>query len=159
MRILLILVTLFSFTAAPFAAGAPLNDGKTKKITIKTSAVCGMCKTTIEKALNAVEGVKDADLDVVTKKVKIKYDESKVDAATLRQAISAAGYDADEIPARKKAFDALDDCCKSAKACQAKATGAVETEGAAKAACCEKDKKEACCDKEAGKACKKDTEG
>ena len=153
MRLLLILVTLFSFTAAPFAADAPLTDGRTKKITIKTSAVCSMCKVNIEKALGALEGVKSADLDVVTKNVKIKYDESKVDAATLRQAISAAGYDADEVPARKKAYDALDNCCKSKKACEAKA------EGTAKAACCEKDKKEACCDKTEGKACKKDTEG
>lgn len=117
MRLLLILVTLFSFTAAPFAANLPTEGGKTKKITITTSAVCGMCKTTIEKALVALDGVKSAELDEVTKKVKVKYDESKVDAATLRQAIAAVGYDADDVPARQKAYDKLAGCCKKGSSC------------------------------------------
>ena len=83
----------------------------------------------------------------MSKNVKIKYDESKVDAATLRQTISAAGYDADEVPARKKAYDALDNCCKSQKACDAKAAGSAEVDSSVK-----EGEKGACCDKEKSKA-------
>lgn len=116
MRLLLLFVALFSFGATSFAA-TPTDGGKMKKVTIKTSAICGMCKTTIEKALYALDGVENAELDVVTKKVKIKYDSKQLTEATLRQAISAAGYDADEVPARQKAYDNLPGCCKKGSSC------------------------------------------
>lgn len=119
MRFLFLLLVLFSFTAASEVANAPEVALKTKKATIKTSAICGMCKKTIEKALYALEGVEKAELDVVTKKVKVKYDPDQVDLNTLRQAISAAGYAADDVPARKKAFDKLAECCKMEGACEA----------------------------------------
>lgn len=116
MKFLILLVSLFSFTGTTVDLAVE-DYGKTKKISIKTSAVCGMCKVAIEKALYALEGVKKAELDLVTKKVKIKYDAALVDVATLRQAISATGYDADEVPARKKAYDALPGCCKKGSSC------------------------------------------
>ncbi|MFT7120637.1 MAG: copper chaperone CopZ [Neolewinella sp.] len=110
MRVLAILAVLFAFTAM---AAPP------KKASIQTNAVCEMCQFAIEKALFKIDGVKKAELDLVTKKVKIKYDESVVDLATLRQAISAVGYDADDVPARPAAREALDDCCKGdGKACK-----------------------------------------
>lgn len=117
MQFLILLVSFFSFAATP-AATAPAIDGdKLEKVTIKTSAVGEMCKVTIEKALYALEGVEKAELDLVTKKVKVKYDADMVDVATMRQAISAAGYDADDIPARPKAKAALPKCCKKGKSC------------------------------------------
>ena len=111
MRIFLAIAALFTFVAM-----AP----PVKKVTIQTNAVCEMCERNIESALRAVEGVKDADLDLVTKKVKIKYDEDVVDLATLRQAISAAGYEADEVPARPKARENLANCCKRGDEAKAK---------------------------------------
>lgn len=38
---------------------------------------CGMCKTTIEKAANSVEGVAEANWDVDKKKVEVSFDETK----------------------------------------------------------------------------------
>ena len=86
-----------------------------KKITIQTNAICGMCKTNIESSLAALEGVENAELDLVTKKVKIKYDAKVIDENTLRQAIANTGYDADDVPARPKAQEALAACCKPKK--------------------------------------------
>lgn len=103
MRNLLFFVALFGF----FAMAAP-----PKKVTIQTNAICGMCETNIESGLLAIEGVKKADLDLVTKKVKIKFDADLVDVATLRQAIANVGYNADDVPARPKAQEALAACCK-----------------------------------------------
>jgi len=103
MRNLLFLVALCGF----FAMAAP-----PKKVSIQTNAICEMCQSKIEKTLFALEGVKRAELDMVTKKVKIKYDEDLIDVATLRQAIASVGYNADDVPARPKAQAALDACCK-----------------------------------------------
>ena len=110
---LVLAVGLFAMAAPP------------KKIVIQTNAICGMCKTNIETSLAALEGVKSAELDLVTKKVKIKYDKDVLDAATLRQAIANTGYSADDVPARPKAQEALAACCKpKGNACCADATKA-----------------------------------
>jgi copper chaperone CopZ len=103
MRNLLLFVALFGFLAM---AAPP------KKIVIQTNAICGMCKTNIETSLNGMEGVKTAELDLVTMKVKIKFDDKVVDADMLRQAIANTGYNADDVPARPKAQEALAACCK-----------------------------------------------
>ncbi|WP_020570559.1 heavy-metal-associated domain-containing protein [Neolewinella persica] len=115
MRQLILFVALFGF----IAMAAP-----TEKIIIQTNAICGMCKTSIEASLTALEGVKSAELDLVTKKVKIKYDDKVLDAATLRQAIANTGYNADDVPARPKAQEALAACCKPKEACAKEAAGA-----------------------------------
>lgn len=105
---------LFIVALGFFAMAAP-----PKKIVIQTNAICGMCETNIETGLLAIEGVQKADLDLVTKKVKIKYDADLVDVATLRQAIANVGYNADDVPARPKAQEALAACCKPKKAAAA----------------------------------------
>lgn len=117
MRNLFLLVAVFGFLAM---AAPP------KKVLIQTNAICGMCKTNIETSLTALEGVKSAELDLVTKKVKIKYDDDVLDVATLRQAIANTGYNADDVPARPKAQEALAACCKpkEAKACAEGTAGA-----------------------------------
>lgn len=88
-------------------------------IKIQTSAVCGMCKDRIEGTLNAIDGVEEARLDLTTKKVKIKFDDSKQSEASLKAIITKIGYAADDLPADETAFNALPGCCKSAKACAA----------------------------------------
>ncbi|MEM6772538.1 MAG: heavy metal-associated domain-containing protein [Bacteroidota bacterium] len=103
MRILALLAVFFAFTAMA---------ATTQKVSIKTNACCETSQYLIEKALNKIEGVVRCELDLVTQKVKIKYDDSKVDVATLRQAIANTGFKADELPARPKAYDALPICCK-----------------------------------------------
>jgi len=112
MRFIVLFVSLFVFTAV-----APNPPENLKKVRIKTSANCGMCKAAIEKALYALEGVAHAELDLVTRKVKVSYDSEQQDVNTLRQAIAAAGYDADEVPARPKAYEALPGCCKKEGSC------------------------------------------
>jgi mercuric ion binding protein len=79
---------------------------------IQTSAQCDMCKLTIEDALKGMDGLYKADLDVTTQKLLVKYDPAKVNLGDIRQRVSAAGYDADEVAAEKSAYDALPACCK-----------------------------------------------
>ena len=129
MRFLTLIVAVFTLAAM---AAPP------KKVVIQTNAICAMCKTNIETALSTLEGVVKAELDLVTKKVKIKYDEDIIDVATLRQAIANTGYTADEVPARPKAREALAFCCRkdvetktgSAKSGKNCATSCTDKEGA-----------------------------
>lgn len=102
---------LFMFLAAGLAFAASAQSAN-EKIVIKTSAVCEMCKTTIEGALYKLDGVKSAYLNVNTKEVKVKYDGTVVSADNIKAAIVMAGYDADEIPADEAAYGNLQGCCK-----------------------------------------------
>lgn len=81
-------------------------------VQIKTSAICGDCKKTIETALNYTKGVKKAHLDVDSKMVTVVFRADKTDPDKIKLAISKAGYDADSIPANPKAYARLKDCCK-----------------------------------------------
>lgn len=103
MRILALIAVFFAFTAM---------SANTQKVSIQTNACCETSQFIIEKALNKLDGVKRCEVDLVTQKVKIKYDDSKLDVATLRQAIAGTGFKADDLPARPKAYDALPNCCK-----------------------------------------------
>jgi copper chaperone CopZ len=111
MRLLLFLAALISLTAVAPVTAPPA------KAKIKTSAVCGMCKDAIESALLELPGVESAELDLTTRKVKVKYDKDQISLAQLRQGIAAAGYDADDVPALPRAYDALPGCCKKDSEC------------------------------------------
>ncbi|MBB6612051.1 heavy-metal-associated domain-containing protein [Pontibacter sp. Tf4] len=91
-------------------AQAQTNGQQTIKI--KTSAVCDMCKTTLEKAMAYEKGVKSSSLDVDSKVLTVTFDSRKTDAAKIKKAVTETGYDADELPAQERAYNKLDDCCK-----------------------------------------------
>ena len=84
----------------------------TEEVKIKTSAVCEMCKASIEKALSVEKGVKSAKLDVSSKVVTVVYRKDKTNADKIRTAVSKTGYDADQVPADTKAYEKLHPCCK-----------------------------------------------
>jgi periplasmic mercuric ion binding protein len=101
-----ILILLLLTTSTLFAQ----KDVET--ITIKTSAVCEMCKETIEKEMAFTKGVTSASLDVETAILTVSYKASKTNPANIRKAINRIGYDADDSPAEPKAYDGLHHCCK-----------------------------------------------
>lgn len=79
---------------------------------ILTSAECVPCKKKIEKELSFEKGVKKVTVDLDTKIATVVYLKEKTNADIIRIAISKIGYDADAVPADKKAYDRLPDCCK-----------------------------------------------
>jgi len=81
-------------------------------LSVKTSAVCVMCKERIETALAYEKGVKSATLNVDDKIATIVYNPVKTSPGQLRKVISKIGYDADSIPADQKAYEKLPACCK-----------------------------------------------
>ena len=81
-------------------------------ITIKTSAQCESCKKRIENNMAFAKGVKKVSLDVDTKVLTLTYDKKKTSTEKLKKSVAKIGYDADELPADKKAYDKLPKCCK-----------------------------------------------
>lgn len=79
---------------------------------IKTSAVCDMCKETLEKTMAYEKGVKESDLDVSSKILTVTFDTTKTSLANIRMAIAKVGYDADHVAADEKAYHRLHACCK-----------------------------------------------
>ncbi|PWI29013.1 heavy metal transporter [Flavobacteriaceae bacterium LYZ1037] len=73
---------------------------------------CGMCKTTIEKAANSVEGVSSANWDVDKKKIDVSFDDTKTDAMAIHNAIAASGYDTEKATGNLDAYENLPGCCK-----------------------------------------------
>ena len=99
-----VLVTLFSLDS--FATE------KFDTIQIKTSSQCEMCKETIEKQMAFEKGVKSAVLDVESSVLTVVYNKKKTNPDLIRVAVSEVGYDADDVPAGKEAYENLHNCCK-----------------------------------------------
>ena len=88
------------------------NEESTVTLIRTPSMVCGSCAKTIKNAIVRIEGVEDVNSDLDKKTVSVKYLPSKVNLEKLEQAITAAGYDANDKKRDKDAYDKLDKCCK-----------------------------------------------
>ena len=110
------LKVLFTFLfLAFFGLNVQAQGKKTETVKIKTSAVCDMCKATIEKGIAYEKGVQNVNLDVPTQMLTVEYRADKTNVEVLRAAVNKLGYDADEAVADAKAYNRLDDCCKKDK--------------------------------------------
>ena len=88
-----------------------LSDDKTVDISLP-SIQCGMCVSTIKKALRKVEGINEFKIDLENKKVTVSFDETLTSEDKIETAITSAGYDANEKQADADAYDKLSSCCK-----------------------------------------------
>lgn len=104
MKKIVLIIVLISFSLAA--------NAQTKKVEIKTSAICGMCKYAIEEDLTFEKGIKSADLDLDTKIVTVEFNAKKTDADKIRTRITKVGYNADDKKRDPKAYEKLPDCCK-----------------------------------------------
>ncbi len=86
---------------------------QTDTLKVMTSAVCEMCKKTIEHDMSFEKGVKKISLDVENKLLTVIYDPKKTSPEKIRIAITKTGYDADSLKADPKAFKRLPECCRN----------------------------------------------
>ena len=74
---------------------------------------CGMCKTTIEKAVKSLDFVKNAEWGIKTKILDVEFmDSTNFDLEALNLAINRSGYETMNTTADQLAYDALPMCCK-----------------------------------------------
>ena len=76
------------------------------------SVQCDNCKDNLTKVLNKVKGVKSFEIDISNKMLHLNFDKSVTDISKVENAITAAGYDANDKKANPDAYSKLDDCCK-----------------------------------------------
>jgi periplasmic mercuric ion binding protein len=113
-RRILLYFRLFSATAflLMFSSSGFSQGRNTEELEIKTSAQCPMCKESIEKMLTFERGVRNALLDMETKKVTVRYNSRRTNPDNLRKAINKLGYDADDKEGDPEAYSNLPACCK-----------------------------------------------
>ena len=84
-----------------------------EKATIQLPTIqCDQCKKNITNALKKVDGINDFNIDVDGKVMTVAYDKTKLDLAKVENAVTAAGYDANDKKADPVAYEKLDACCK-----------------------------------------------
>lgn len=54
---------------------------------------CGHCNSAVESALNNIDGVTSADVNLENGQVSVQYDDSKVAVSQMKDAIEDQGYD------------------------------------------------------------------
>ncbi|MEI7485170.1 MAG: heavy metal-associated domain-containing protein [Ignavibacteriota bacterium] len=93
------------------------NDAKDNKNVEHTmvkipSAQCETCEKNLNNALKKVAGIGKFKVDIEGKVIHINYDRSTTTIAKIENAITSAGYDANDKKANPDAYDKLDKCCK-----------------------------------------------
>ena len=74
---------------------------------------CGMCKTTIEKAVKGLDFVENAEWGIQTKILDVEFSDSSIfDLEKLNIAITESGYETMSSTANQSSYDALPGCCK-----------------------------------------------
>ncbi|MDZ7742487.1 MAG: heavy-metal-associated domain-containing protein [Bacteroidota bacterium] len=88
-----------------------LQAQKTEKEKFKVYGKCEMCEERIEKAAEALDGVQSADWDILSKKIKVKYDPEKVKLIEIHEAIAKVGHDTEKVRADDETYGKLHHCC------------------------------------------------
>src|SRR5688572_3441237 len=82
------------------AAAPPLETHRAASELHVQGMSCANCVGRVERALRALEGVADAQVNLATHSARVHYDPARVDPAALVRAIEAAGY---RVPVRPEA--------------------------------------------------------
>lgn len=89
------------------------NQVKFETTSIKVeTAQCGSCASAITKALKKVDGVHKADVDIDKKVATVKFASDKASITQLEDAVTKAGYSANDKKSDPTAYEKLDECCK-----------------------------------------------
>ncbi len=76
-------------------------------------AACGSCEALIAKTLYTnLKGIGNVSVDTKAETITVAYKDDKTTPDEIRKTIALAGYNADDVLADPKAYQALDGCCK-----------------------------------------------
>jgi periplasmic mercuric ion binding protein len=82
-----------------------------KSETFKVYGNCDMCKSRIEKAAKATDGVASAEWLVKTKMLTVTFDPAKTNTDAISKKVAAAGHDTDKFKASDDVYTKLPGCC------------------------------------------------
>lgn len=87
------------------------NEMAMNNISFGVRGNCGMCKKTIENAVNSLEGISQTTWDVDKKKIEVSFNASKTNEKAIHEAIAASGYDTEKVSGNLDAYNNLPGCC------------------------------------------------
>ncbi|ERJ12019.1 heavy metal translocating P-type ATPase [Haloplasma contractile] len=61
-----------------------------------TGMTCAACVRAVERSVNDIDGIANANVNFATEKLTVEYDENQVDLDEIIQSVRKAGYDAEE---------------------------------------------------------------
>ena len=73
---------------------------------------CGMCKKTIEGALDGINGIEEAIWDQETKMIEVTFDENQITLDEIKKKVAEVGYDTEDFKASEKVYNSLPMCCQ-----------------------------------------------
>lgn len=82
----------------PIHSGSPPIESPSEVNLPIMGMTCASCVRRIEKSLDKVEGVTDANVNLATEKAQVRYDASVVNVSHLKTAVEKAGYSVREMP-------------------------------------------------------------
>jgi len=88
------------------------EKSKNKKVAVKVSGICDMCKARIEKAAFKTKGVKSAEWSSEDQSLSLIINEHKTDVLTIQKNMAAIGHDTVGVQATDEAYNSLHGCCK-----------------------------------------------
>ncbi len=107
------IITLILTVVFAAAMTSDIYAGNNEKVTVSVPTIqCGTCKKNITTALKNIDGVSKVQVDMKNKTAAVTFDDSKTNLEAIENAITSAGYDANDKKADPEAYDKLDDCCK-----------------------------------------------
>ncbi len=107
------IITLILAVVFASAMTSDIFAGNNEKVTVSVPTIqCGTCKKNITTALNNIDGVSKVVVDMKKKTAAVTFDDSKTNLEAIENAITSAGYDANDKKADPEAYEKLDDCCK-----------------------------------------------
>ena len=96
---------------------------KLEELTV-TGMTCASCSARVEKVVGRLEGVESASVNLATEKLRVRFDESRVTGAAVKQAVQKAGYGiAEKDPARRVTIPIEGMTCASCSARVEKVVG------------------------------------
>ncbi|MBQ8920246.1 MAG: heavy metal translocating P-type ATPase [Acidaminococcaceae bacterium] len=64
---------------------------------VVTGMTCSACSSRVEKAVNKLEGIEKASVNLLTNSMQVEYDEAKLNEEAIVQAVVDAGYGAEPV--------------------------------------------------------------
>ncbi len=100
----------------PGCAKSPEQKQSVSSINVATIQLptlkCKNCVRTVKNALDSVDGIQSAEVNLAAKNATVKFIAAKLDVRKIELAISKAGYDADKVKRDSTAYENLAECCK-----------------------------------------------
>jgi copper chaperone CopZ len=84
---------------------------KTETVKFHVAGVCGLCETTIERAVD-VKGVVAADYTLETGILEVTFKPSKISEDQLHKLLNEVGYDTEKSKATDEQYNRVHDCCR-----------------------------------------------